>query len=324
MPPSNRSETVLNEAVTGQKRTVRHPDKTKTRPRIVFVTRETDFELLLARHATKEQVRFFLQTRGQDFDEVAGQHRRFYDTLKTAREAVPDDWRSAAVRRSGLDRFLFAEDDIVATVGQDGLVANVAKYLDAQLVIGINPSPETYDGVLASFPPNGLHDVFVRAARGDVDVQRRTMVRVQLDDGQTLIGLNEIFIGHRSHQSARYELNDQQNSEFQSSSGVVVTSGTGATGWARSIMESVGLDISLEPEEAAIAYLVREPFPSVATGTTMRARKCVGGQNIKVVSRMNDGGVIFADGIEQDCLRFDWGRIAEAGLAERRLHLVNA
>ncbi len=30
-----------------------------TAPRAVFVTRETDYDLLLARHATREQARFY-------------------------------------------------------------------------------------------------------------------------------------------------------------------------------------------------------------------------------------------------------------------------
>lgn len=42
--------------------------------------------------------------------------------------------------RGDLDRFLFEPDDIVLALGQDGLVANVAKYLDGQPVIGSNPS----------------------------------------------------------------------------------------------------------------------------------------------------------------------------------------
>jgi hypothetical protein len=37
---------------------------------------------------------------------------------------------------------------------------------------------------------------------------------------------------------------------------------------------------------------------------------------------MNEGGVIFADGIEQDHLNFDWGRITEVSIAKRQLNLV--
>src|SRR6188768_2845908 len=97
-------------------------------PRAVFVTRETDYELLLARHATREQARFYLRTRGQKLSELEARHERFQAVLREARGAVPDDWRQTLVRRADLDRFLFAGEDVVVAVGQDGLVANVAKY----------------------------------------------------------------------------------------------------------------------------------------------------------------------------------------------------
>src|SRR5690349_1799433 len=99
-------------------------------PRAVLVTRETDYERLLAVHATREQARFFLKSRGQDIEEIAARHEAFYEVLHQVRQAVPDAWRVAKVTRPDLDRFLFAPEDVVVAVGQDGLVANLAKYLD--------------------------------------------------------------------------------------------------------------------------------------------------------------------------------------------------
>ena len=292
-----------------------------TTPRAVFVTRETDYELLLARHATREQVRFFLKTRGQDLADVEARHARFYETLKEARAAVPPDWRSTLIRRGDLDRFLFAADDVVVAVGQDGLVANVAKYLDGQPVLGVNPDPSLYDGILVPLRADRVGKLLAPAAHGEAALQNRTMVEAQLD-GQRLLGLNEIFVGHRSHQSARYDIEIGGKHEAHSSSGLIVSSGTGATGWARSLMDAMHVPLALAPEERALAYFVREAFPSVATGTAIRAGKIGQGTAIHVTSRMNEGGVIFADGIEQDHLNFDWGRMTEVGIAKRRLNLV--
>ncbi len=96
-----------------------------------------------------------------------------------------------------------------------------------------------------------------------------------LDTGERLVALNELFIGHQSHQSARYEIACNGTHENHSSSGVIASSGTGATGWARSIMDATHQRIDLRPDERAVAYFVREPFPSVATGTDLRAGKIV-------------------------------------------------
>lgn len=290
-------------------------------PRAVFVTRETDYELLLARHATREQARFFLETRGQRIEVLEAHDRQLHDALRQARLAVPGDWRQAHVRRPDLDRFLFGPEDVIVPVGQDGLVANVAKYLTGQPVLGVNPAPDLYDGVLVRVRLRHLPELLRAGAAGRAPIEHRTMVEARLDTGERLLALNEVFIGHRSHQSARYSIAVGGAGEDQSSSGLIVASGTGATGWARSIMEATGTQLPLTPEERAIAYFVREPFPSIATGTSIRAGKLADG-TLEVTSRMNDGGLIFADGMEQDFLGFDWGRRVSVAPAADALCLV--
>ncbi|MFD1330958.1 hypothetical protein ACFQ4O_03005 [Methylopila musalis] len=290
-------------------------------PRAVFVTRETDYERLLARHATRGQAKFFLETRGQDIDLVEDRHRQMHATLHAARAATPGDWRQAAVGRADLDRFQFGPEDVIVVVGQDGLVANVAKYLDGQPVLGLNPAPDLYDGVLARVTLARFAPLLPASVAGAAPVERRTMVEARLDTGERLLALNEVFVGHHSHQSARYRIACAGAAEDQSSSGLIVASGTGATGWARSIMEATRTPVPLDPQERAVAFFVREPFPSVATGTTLRVGK-LQKERLAVISRMNEGGVIFADGIEQDFMAFDWGRGVTIGPAAQTLRLV--
>ena len=210
---------------------------------------------------------------------------------------------------------------MIVAVGQDGLVANVAKYLAGQPVFGVNPATDLYDGVLVRVPLARLGRLLPASATGAAGIERRTMVQAVLDGGQSLFALNEIFVGHRSHQSARYRIETGGEGEDQSSSGLIVASGTGATGWARSIAEATHLGLALGPEERAVGYWVREPFPSVATATRMRAGKLTEAR-LRITSRMNEGGVVFADGIEQDFLSLEWGCRVEIGPADRALHLV--
>ena len=118
------------------------------RPRVVFVTRQTPYKLLLARYATRGQAQFYLKTRNQDIKWYEQTQHKFEDAFGAVRAALPSDWRRVHITREELPQFLFAEDDIVTVVGQDGLIANVAKYLNGQLVLGVNPDPESFDGVL--------------------------------------------------------------------------------------------------------------------------------------------------------------------------------
>ena len=292
------------------------------RPRAVVVTRETDYERLLAVHATREQARFFLKTRGQDLDDLVARHEAFNQTLNEVRRAIPDTWRSAKVQRGDLDRFLFGPEDIVLAVGQDGLVANLAKYLTGQPVLGVNPAPDLFEGVLVPLRVEDVTRLAPAAADGGASIEHRTMARATLDDGQSLQALNEIFVGHRSHQSARYLIRLRDKEERQSSSGVIIATGTGATGWARSIMTATHHPVPLKPADRRLGYFVREPWPSVATGVSIAAGALGANQALSITSQMNDGGVIFADGIEQDRLEFGWGRKVEVTVATQTLNLV--
>ena len=293
-------------------------------PRVVLVTRQTDLERLLASHATRQQAAFFLESRGQRLDTLDRRHKLQLTAVETSKRAVPADWSIAHVDRGDLDRFLFTADDIVVAIGQDGLVANLAKYLTGQPVIGITPDPDSTEGILTPLCAEVLTRLLPQAAEGDIDVERRTMVEARLDGGQSLMALNELFIGHRSHQSARYKIMFGDSEENQSSSGVVVATGTGLTGWARSILAATHRTAEFAPQDRMAAFFAREPWPSRTTGCALSYGEIADSNALTLVSRMNDGGVIFADGIEQDFLRFDWGVTSEVSIARQTLNLVAA
>jgi NAD kinase len=301
-----------------------------TLPRVVIVTRPSDYEALLVRHGTHEQARFHLATRGQSLEDVERRHQKHAAALRAVSQAIPISWRRSFVLRSDLSRFVFEPSDLVVTVGQDGLVANVAKYLDTQLVVGVNPDPSSYDGVLAKHEAGECERLFQLAVRADVAVEARTTVEVTLDDGQHLRALNELFLGHGSHQSARYLIATSGKSERHSSSGIIVATGTGSTGWACSVRRERRTDIVLPaPTDPRLVFFVREAFPSRASATALTEGSIVepggdgdGSDALEVVSQMNEGGVIFGDGMEEDRIRFDWGRRATVRIAKEQLRLV--
>ncbi len=296
---------------------------TTVSPRAVVVTRPTEYEALLVRHGTREQARFFLQQRGSSLADVEARHARREQALQTISTSVPLRWRRSRVDRADLDRFVFGPEDVVVVVGQDGLVANVAKYLAAQPVLGINPDRDLFDGVLVRHEPAAAADLLAATAAGRSHVEARTMVEARLDDGQRLLALNEIFIGHRTHQSARYRIRWRDKEEAQSSSGLIVATGTGATGWARSIAHQARGKVELPcPVDRRLAFFVREPFPSRATFTSIARGVLTGKETLVVASEMNELGTVFGDGIEDDRLDFCWGMRLTVGIAVTSLNLV--
>lgn len=146
-----------------------------------------------------------------------------------------------------------------------------------------------------------------QVADGNAPVLHRTMVRVRTDDGQTLTALNEVYVGQPTHQSARYTLEIGHAHERQSSSGLIIGTGTGSTGWCRSIQRLQAPQMTLPaPDARALSWFAHEPWPSPSTGATLTNGTLV--DSPLTVHVESDTLVASGDGIEDDRLTLSWGQ----------------
>ena len=162
------------------------------------------------------------------------------------------------------------------------------------------------------------------------------MAESRLNDGQSLLGFNDLFIGTRSHVSARYDITIGDQQEFQSSSGIIVSTGAGSTGWlqsiyagASSVVKALGGQVvppanngRLPWDTSELIFAVREPFPSKVTGTQLTFGVIDRHHPLTITSHMADNGVIFSDGIEADYLSFNSGATATIGVANKKANII--
>ena len=299
--------------------------------RLVLVTRATPLQEAKARFATREQARFVMERAcAGSFAPVQSYEDHFQEARERILAAVPGDVKVQELDREFLPNYVFGPHDLVATLGPDGLVVNVAKYLAGQPLVAFNPDPSRIDGVLAPFVADHAPGLFRLPA---FRLRRLAMARVALADGQELHAVNDLFIGQRTHVSARYRLAFGGEAEEQSSSGIVVSTGAGSTGWYRSLVTgAAALAGSEEPppeeayrwdaEAAELRFTVREPFVSRASSAGLVCGTLGPGDALEVASAMPQGGAVFSDGVEEDFLPFDSGAVATVTVAERRVHLV--
>jgi len=308
--------------------------------KVVIVTRKTALEDLVSRMNSKSQARFYLEQNRISFNEYERSDRQYRQAVHEVRQQLTGKLKMQFLDRDLLPTYQFGEHDLVITLGQDGLVINTAKYLTSQPILALNPDPERIDGVLIPFAYTEARHWLDYTLQQQVAIKPISMARAVLNDGQTLYAVNDLFIGPRTHGSARYLLEHGRKREQQSSSGLIVSTGAGCTGWLRSITTGAWRVAQYfgapgggppSPEQLALGwdsnclwFSVREPFVSKTSQANLVFGQIQSGQKLVITSQMPDYGVIFSDGIESDYLAFNSGTIAEISLAERQAHLVVA
>ena len=298
----------------------------------IIVKSKTRLESLIERFNTKAQAKFYIERLGGNFENYEAEHETFYTALTSLQTQLSSVIKNKTVERSYLPSFIFSQKNLIVVIGQDGLVANTAKYSNGCPIVAVNPDKQRYDGVLLPFD---ISD-FIQGAQNVVaDRYQAKTVRfaeAKLNDGQRLLAFNDLFIGASSHISARYKISFNNKTEEHSSSGLIVSTQAGSTGWLSSVFNMAygvaGMfEKDLKPKrpvlkDSELLFAVREPFKSIRTQTGVVTGVIRNQSQLVIESLMPANGVIFSDGIETDFLKFNSGAVATIGIAPETAQLV--
>lgn len=300
--------------------------------RFILVYRKTRLAELVERFNTVQQAKFYLEQSGADFADYQNEDQAYRVELDRARKVLESAGRVQCLERNMLPSYHFYRQDIIVVIGQDGLVANTLKYLQGNPVIALNPDRERWDGILPPFLSGDLYLILRDVLASRRECKNITLAQASTNDGQTMLAVNDLFIGPKAHTSARYELHWGNRHEAQSSSGIVVSTGLGSTGWFQSLLAMArgisGQSTTLYSENGfawdapMLVYTVREPFPSKQTETELVTGTVDRRHPLTIESHMPENGVIFSDGIENDFLAFNSGCTVDIGIAELQGRLV--
>jgi hypothetical protein len=322
--------------------------------RVTVITRPTRLSGLLQRWGTRGQAKYRFRAnkmaalaRAGDLEKAASMQKKPEDADFAVLEDEDVVYRNAVSRvtrdldlgvpvhlidRSFMPTYDFSMSKAVVVLGQDGLVANAAKYVGDAPIIGINPDPARFDGVLLPFQLPDARRALRTVLTGQGRIRQVTLAEVKLQDGQQMLAFNDFFIGVRSHVSARYKIAVNGRSEAHSSSGVLVSTGAGSTGWMSSVYNmAAGIAAThgkrierprLSWDAPRLLWAVREPFISRTSQAGLVCGALEAGSEMVIESMTPENGVIFSDGIETDALEFNAGTIATIGVAARKARLV--
>lgn len=298
----------------------------------IIVKNKTRLESLIERFNTKAQAKFYIERLGGNFEDYVIEHETFHNSLNSLQTQLSKLIKNKTVERIYLPSFIFSEKNLIVVIGQDGLVANTAKYSKSCPIVAVNPDKERYDGILLPFDTfdfvQGVENVITERYNS----KTVRFAEAKLNDGQRLLAFNDLFIGASSHISARYKISFNSKTEEHSSSGLIVSTPAGSTGWLSSIFNmAYGVTSMFEKnikpkrpklKDNELLFAVREPFQSIRTQTGITAGVIKNQNHLTIESLMPTSGVIFSDGIETDFLKFNSGAIATIGIAPETAKLV--
>jgi NAD kinase len=303
--------------------------------KVFVITRKTRLAELVERFNTVGQARFYIEHAGGDFGEYEREDAVYRKAVEETRRSLPADLKVQLLDRSLAPTVLFTEKDLIVTLGQDGVVANTAKYVKGQPIIAVNPDPERFDGILMPFLPAQVRVTMAAILSGKERIREVTMAEARFQDGQSILAFNDLFIGASSHVSARYKITLQGKTEHQSSSGILVSTGAGSTGWISSVFNMAGglaaamggkplQAIHMDWEDPRLFFVAREPFVSRHSSADLVTGWIGNGQQLLVESTMPSGGCVFSDGIEADSVEFNAGAVLRVQRSAEKARLVCA
>lgn len=295
--------------------------------RIVLVTKRTRLEELLREHHTLGAAKFNLESRGQSIASYEIEHKTYEASLEEIHRQIPGDIPTARVTREDLPNFLFRDTDMIIVCGPDGLFANLAKYVRDQPILTVNPDRSTIAGVLMLFSPQEVGTQIMRVQENKHRMERLPFLKATTDDDRVIWGVNDLFVGRKDHVSARYEIGFENKKESQSSSGIIISTGIGSTGWIKSIATMLdGLNSTRQPHalsnlpkstDQELVFVVREPFPSPNTGTSIISGRVIPGRSLTLRSHMPKGGYLFSDGVVEKAIEWNAGCTVTITVGER-------
>lgn len=323
--------------------------------RVTVITRPTRLAGLLQRWGTRGQAQFRfrankmaalaragkleqaaeIQKNANDFDFnlLENEDQVYHDAVSRLTRDLDLGVPVQVLDRSFVPNYDFSMSTAVVVLGQDGLVANAAKYVGDAPIIGVNPDPTRFDGVLLPFQLPDARSTLRTVLAGKGRIRHATLAEVKLQDGQQLLAFNDFFVGVRSHVSARYKITVNGRTESHSSSGVLIATGAGSTGWMSSVFNMAAGIMAAQDrqpierpqlpwDDARLLWAVREPFLSRTSQAGLVCGTLEDGTVMVLESMTAENGVIFSDGVEADALEFNAGTIATIGVASRKARLV--
>jgi NAD kinase len=198
--------------------------------------------------------------------------------------------------------------DLVVVLGGDNSFTKVSHFINNDTVIlGVNSDPDRSDGHLLPYSITDNQSVFDLCEIIDFEqfiTHEWPTLEATLDGKKIVPATSEYFFGERQrNKMSRHILVYEGNEYEQKSSGIIITTGAGSTGW----FSSANIDPKTRkpyrdswlPELNTVAFTVTEPFNNGARLNNFGNIGGYYGEEITLYSLNDDDGMVSVDSWEE-------------------------
>ena len=288
---------------------------------IVIVPKMSKYELdMYIYKLTPGELLVKYKQEGVDEKRILESHERQKQSLKELKRFFGE---KQFVPRDELTREIAAKADMVIALGGDNHFQYVSHFLDnSGLIMGINSDPLRSEGNLIYLTTSDFENVLKKMQQGDFYMERWTRLEVQLNGEVLELATSELFLGEKERKyMSRHILTIRERTEEQKSSGLLVATGAGSTGWYDSACRYLYPDGNWFSGTAGIArFLVTEPFHGKLSGYSVLEGVLEAGDELIVRSLNDSAGILSIDSLEE--YEFNRGASASIQISDKPLRVV--
>lgn len=260
--------------------------------RVILISERTRLALEVAKEGGEEAVRRNYEKGVFDSDLLKPDGVYKVELAQVRRCIVSLGYSLVDCLRHEAQSFVFRDDDTVIILGDDGAFVNIAKLLKDQKVITIATTTKRC-GRLMKFAVDVFEKSASRLLAEDSACIQVSISKAETSRGHMLEAVSDFFVGRADLRSSRYAVLLGVNAFSQISSGVIVSTGTGSTGWEKSACLLDDTYKEREPDDKMLTVVTRELCYGESLGTMRHVK------SITFRSDDNDTRVL-ADGVLLD------------------------
>ncbi len=300
-----------------------------SRDEILVVVKRSSFKCELQKtHMSPEQLLMKFEQQGECGQRTVSSHLR---QLQVVKDLCAEISPTQIVSIAKVTRERVAKAKMIIALGGDDTLKAVSHWIDDQtIIVGVNSDTMYSQGNLIRYSAADIPALLRSVEKGDYRIQPWQRIRIAVDGVDRGPALSEIALAKSDFAEMTTNIVEFKGQKVnQKSSGLLLTTGAGSTGW----FASAGLYLAPEgrpypPTVPLARFELREPhLRFVEKDGTLQAvypdlveGEILPGETLKVTSLNNTQAIATRDSIDR--IPFNRGSVAEIALDNKPLWVV--